>query len=106
MSRGRKLCKIFTCSIEILTLELGDFIKVKFWYNIGKAILGRHFEPRVCNTKCLVLTHILLLLLLLLLYGSTALCWALAAFFSVGRAPWTGDQPVARPLHTHRKQHK
>jgi hypothetical protein len=42
------------------------------------------------------------------MYGSTVLCWTLAAFFSflilykVGRTPWTGDQPVARPLHTHR----
>jgi hypothetical protein len=27
----------------------------------------------------------------------------LGRFFSlVGRTPWTGDQPVARPLHTHR----
>jgi hypothetical protein len=36
--------------------------------------------------------------------GSSALCWALAAFQSlnpihtVGRIPWTGDQRVARPL--------
>jgi hypothetical protein len=35
-------------------------------------------------------------------------CWTLTAFFSflilytVGRTPWTGDQPVARPLPTHR----
>jgi hypothetical protein len=41
------------------------------------------------------------------LYGSTGL-WTLADFFSflilytVGRAHWTGDQPVARPLPTHR----
>jgi hypothetical protein len=34
--------------------------------------------------------------------------WTLAAFFqfpnlyTVGRTPWTGDQPVARPLPTHR----
>jgi hypothetical protein len=37
-------------------------------------------------------------------YGSTAL-WTLAAFLSlytVGRTPWTGDKPVARPLPTHR----
>jgi hypothetical protein len=27
--------------------------------------------------------------------------WALAAF-SVGRTPWMGDQPVTRPLPTHR----
>jgi hypothetical protein len=42
------------------------------------------------------------------IYGSTALCWAWAVFFSflilytVGRIPWTGDQPVARPLPIHR----
>jgi hypothetical protein len=41
-------------------------------------------------------------------YGSTALCWVLAAFsvtfiiYTVGRTPWKGDQPVARPLPAHR----
>jgi hypothetical protein len=42
--------------------------------------------------------------------GSTALCWALAArafqfrnlFYTVGGTPWTGDEPVARPLPTRR----
>jgi hypothetical protein len=41
------------------------------------------------------------------IYGSTALVdlsrfsvsWS---FYTVGRTPWTGDQPVARPLPTHR----
>jgi hypothetical protein len=31
--------------------------------------------------------------------------WLLFSFFifyTVGRTPWTGDQPVARPLPTHR----
>jgi hypothetical protein len=43
-----------------------------------------------------------------ILSGCTAPCWALVAFFSfiilytVGRTPWTGNQPVARPLPTHR----
>jgi hypothetical protein len=38
------------------------------------------------------------------IYGSTALCWTSAYFsvsrstYTVGRTPWTGDQPVARPL--------
>jgi hypothetical protein len=41
-------------------------------------------------------------------YGSTALLLGLRLFFSLlisytdGRTPWTGDQPVARPLPTHR----
>jgi hypothetical protein len=41
-------------------------------------------------------------------YGSTALCRALASFsiswffYTVGRTPWTGNQPVARPLLAHR----
>jgi hypothetical protein len=44
--------------------------------------------------------------------GSTALCWTLAGggggfhfldlFYTVGRTPWTGDQPVKRPLPAHR----
>jgi hypothetical protein len=48
---------------------------------------------------------LLLLLLLLWLYSPVL---GLSRFFSflilytVGRTPWTGDQPVARPLPTHR----
>jgi hypothetical protein len=40
--------------------------------------------------------------------GSTALCWALAScsfrniFYAGGRTPWMNDQPIARPLPTHR----
>jgi hypothetical protein len=40
------------------------------------------------------------------IYGSTEVCWTLAAFlvsshFTVGRPPSTEDQPVARPLPAH-----
>jgi hypothetical protein len=40
-------------------------------------------------------------------HGSAALCWVLGAFqflnlYTIHRTPWTGDQPVARPLSTHR----
>jgi hypothetical protein len=40
--------------------------------------------------------------------GSTALCWVLVSssvrnlFYADGRTPLTGDQPVARPLPTHK----
>jgi hypothetical protein len=40
--------------------------------------------------------------------GSIALCWALAfssvrdLSYTVGRTPWTSDQPVAMPLPTQR----
>jgi hypothetical protein len=41
------------------------------------------------------------------IYGSTALCWTLAAFqfldfYTVYGTPWMGDQPFARPLPTHK----
>jgi hypothetical protein len=42
------------------------------------------------------------------IYGFTGLLLDLGRFFSflivytIGRIPWTGDQPVARPLPTHR----
>jgi hypothetical protein len=42
------------------------------------------------------------------IYGSIVLLLNLGRFFSffnlhkVGRTPWTGDQLVERPLHTHR----
>jgi hypothetical protein len=45
---------------------------------------------------------------ILFYYGSTALFvgpWPLFQFLdlhTVSRTPWTGDQPVARPLPTHR----
>jgi hypothetical protein len=40
------------------------------------------------------------------IYSSAALCWALAAFqfnpiHTVGRTPWTGDQPIVRVLPIH-----
>jgi hypothetical protein len=39
------------------------------------------------------------------IYGSTLLLLDLSRFFlilyTVGTTPWTGDQPVARPLPTH-----
>jgi hypothetical protein len=50
-----------------------------------------------------------LVLLSLSIYGPTVLSLDLGRFFSflilytVGRAPWMGDQPVAWPLPTHRK---
>jgi hypothetical protein len=42
------------------------------------------------------------------IYGSTVILFGLGRFFgflilyTVGRTPWTGDEPVARPLPTHR----
>jgi hypothetical protein len=38
------------------------------------------------------------------IYGSTVLgrCFSFLILYAVGRTPWTGDQPVARPLPTHR----
>jgi hypothetical protein len=40
------------------------------------------------------------------MYGSTALVelghFLVFNLYTVGRTPWTGDQPVARPLPTHR----
>jgi hypothetical protein len=45
------------------------------------------------------------------IYGSSALCWSLAAFqfldlHTVDRIPWTGDLPIARPLPAHTGHHK
>jgi hypothetical protein len=47
------------------------------------------------------------------IYRSTALCWTLAtfslswSFYTVGRTPWTGDQPFARspPAHNTAQTH-
>jgi hypothetical protein len=64
------------------------------------------FLPPLIWAACPV--HLTLLHLLGL---STGLCWTLAAFsfswsfYTVGRTPWTGDQPVARPL-LYTEQHR
>jgi hypothetical protein len=56
------------------------------------------FQPKSSNPKLLNRS----------ICGSTALLLDLGRFFSflifytVGRTPWTEDQPIARPLHTHR----
>jgi hypothetical protein len=75
----------------------------------------RSWANWICFTSSqpVSLTSILISLSMLLrfsksMYGCTTLCWAFAVFFSflifytVGRTPWTGDQPVARPLSAHR----
>jgi hypothetical protein len=48
----------------------------------------------------------------LFIYDSTVLLLDIGRFFSflilytVGRTPWTVDQPITRPLPTHRTTHK
>jgi hypothetical protein len=64
-----------------------------------------HWRDPGGDVLLLLLSLLLLLLLLLLLYSPLL---GLGRFFSflilytVGRTPWTGDQPFARPLPTHR----
>jgi hypothetical protein len=62
--------------------------------------LNPSFRPSICPSFCLSVC--------LSVYGSTALVdlgrilTFLIYVYTVGRTPWTGDQPVARPLPTHR----
>jgi hypothetical protein len=98
---------------------------------VADSLLARHGSTLVCGTASLnsssfTAAHLLPLLTLVFhlstsppihppihpsihlpSYGSTALCgpWPPFQFlnlYTVGRTPWTGDQPVARPLPTHR----
>jgi hypothetical protein len=61
----------------------------------------------VADVSHLLVTFILLLLLLLLWLYSPLLgldrFFSFLVLYTVDRTPWTGDQPVARPLPTHRK---
>jgi hypothetical protein len=62
---------------------------------------------RLMTNECLI-RRLLSLSLSLSVYGFAALFTLTAVFFgffilyTVDRTPWTGDQPVARPLLTHR----
>jgi hypothetical protein len=77
----------------------------KFLYYILN--LQNIFRNEICHVQCT--THNTVIpFCRLTVYGSTALCWTLAvfsvswSFYTVGRTPWKGDQPVARPLPAHR----
>jgi hypothetical protein len=62
---------------------------------------GQETDWRVTSRSVVgVVCRYRLILTILSIYGSTALCCTSAAF-SVGRTPWKGDQPVARPLPTY-----
>jgi hypothetical protein len=55
--------------------------------------------------RTLLILLLLLLLLFLWLYGpllDLGRFFSLLILYTVGRTPWTGDQPVARPLPNHR----
>jgi hypothetical protein len=65
----------------------------RFWWKCVR------FVPRRCSWMIPVIDF-------RSLYGSTA-CGSWPLFqvlnlYTVGRTPWTGDQPVARPVLTHR----
>jgi hypothetical protein len=78
------------------------FVVVLLYFNVPYHF---HQQPACFPHIILLLLILLLLLLLLLLYSSLV---GLGHFFSflilytVGRTPWTRDQPFARPLPTHR----
>jgi hypothetical protein len=56
--------------------------------NFSKPVLGQHIQRGYDR--------------LLKNSESTAVCWTRILFYTVGRTPRTGDQPIARPLPTHR----
>jgi hypothetical protein len=63
------------------------------------------------TTKLLPLSFIIIIIIIIIIITTTMALqpfvgrWPLFNFlilYRVGRTPWTGDQPVARPLPTHR----
>jgi hypothetical protein len=83
----------------------GNFVFVSLF--ILRCTLMPEIRAPICNTEC----HVCWCKIFIhsSINDSTALCWALLQFrnhfCTVGRTPWTGDQPVARPLPTHRTTH-
>jgi hypothetical protein len=65
------------------------------------------FTPYIFYTPVLIIRLSFIITIEVFIYGSIALV-DLGCFFqflnpyTVGRTPWTGDQPVARPLPAHR----
>jgi hypothetical protein len=71
----------------------------KFWIEIV-----RKNETLLCSVNISAMSYSSVHLLLLWLYSPCG-PWPLFQFtnlYTVGRNPWTGDQPVARPLPTHK----
>jgi hypothetical protein len=89
-------CDMMPCSLVHMYERLGRTVAYFFRLQGG----GRH-EMLYGETRIQVLSVL----------GSTApnVCsyWAVASssvfliLYTVGRTPWTGDQPIARPLPTH-----
>jgi hypothetical protein len=75
------------------------------WSPTWLTLLPQRWRRHILQKRLLSFTG---LSLLFFFFGSTPLCWALAAFISflilytVGRTPWTVNQPVSRPLPTYR----
>jgi hypothetical protein len=65
-------------------------------------ILGSHLGDIQLTRKAFVLTAYDIYLWL---YSPSVVAWPLFSFlilYTVGKTPWEGDQPVARPLRTNR----
>jgi hypothetical protein len=69
--------------------------------------LSRVVATRVIPTRVVVKLFLLSLCIDALICGVlcgvfiSLLCFYLHKIYTVSRTPWTGDQPVARPLPTH-----
>jgi hypothetical protein len=99
-----KLCLMFlhSCSQEFS-------LKVERWW---RQLWDQSAESLTCANNTPSCSHLINQPVIhSFINGSTALCWAQVVFsfvvlYTVCRTPWTGDQPVARSLPTHRIPHK
>jgi hypothetical protein len=91
------------CDLLLVHLFFGLHIYFK-----TEAVYSCETSVDVYRTRwCYISEYTTLHLLVKSVYGCTALvdlgrCFSLLIIYTVGRTPWTGEQPVARPLPTHR----
>jgi hypothetical protein len=91
--------------LVLLTIILYSLRAVRL-HTVHPSYLSMSFKIYICSVyeQVVAISH----LLTSSLSGSTALLlglglsFSLLIYYTVGRTPWTGDQPVARPLPTHR----
>jgi hypothetical protein len=88
-----------------LSTDFPPFKDISWLINAPKAVLQLHrviSVPHVCARVCVDRTFIHSSMALQPFVGPWPLLQFRNHLYKVGRTPWTGNQPVARPLPTHK----
>jgi hypothetical protein len=82
---------LFNAFVQLQRVQSPDWgrnIIIEWWFSVWKYAVTTHFKSIYRGSAVLLL--------------NPGRLFSFFIFYTIGRTPWTGDQPVARPLPTHR----